>query len=230
MTDLVLRRIPEHPSRHGGRTGRHVEHDPKSRDYPVEAASAEAWQTRLWARLVAIFNQGDTGDCTAEAICGAVSTRPFGRHIRSQRTCRSVYHAETLVDGFGAPWPPNDRGSSGLAACKVAKARGWISEYRHAFSLNAALTALQAGPVITGVNWYDSFDRPGSGGVCDVTPGAQVRGGHEVCVVGIDVDAKTVRFANSWGGDWGFHGYAVWTWDTWARLLSEQGDVTVPVR
>jgi hypothetical protein len=230
MTEHIRRIIEEHPSQHGGRTGRHVDHDPASRDYPAAETAATTWQTRLWTRLVAIFDQGNIGDCTAEAICGAVSTRPFGRHMRSQRTCRRVYHAETLIDGLGAAWPPNDRGSSGLAACKIALQRDWISRYDHAFTLNAALSALQAGPVITGVPWMDSFDRPNPNGLCTWTPGAQVRGGHEVCVVGIDVTARTVRFANSWGPDWGFHGYGQWTWDTWERLLADQGDVTVPIR
>ena len=228
MTDIVRRLIEWHPSPDGGPLGRSVEHDERSRAHAVPALPS-IWRSTLWRRLVGIFDQGDTGDCTAEAITGAVSTAPFRHHIRSQRTSRAVYHAETLIDGFGDPWPPNDRGSSGLAACKVAQSKGWISSYNHAFSLNAALTALQAGPVITGVDWMDSFDQPDANGLCSWTPGAQVRGGHEVCVVGIDVEARTVRFANSWG-DWGDHGYGQWTWDTWERLLAAQGDCTQPVR
>lgn len=228
MAETVVRLIPEHiiPDQ---RLGRHVVHDPLSRNYAV-AELAGVWRSTLWRRLVGIFDQGDVSDCTAESICGAVSTAPFRRHIRSQRTCRKIYHYETLIDGLGTAYPPNDRGSSGLAACKVAVQRGWISSYQHAFGFNAAIQALQAGPVITGVNWYDSFDQPAGNGMCELTPNAQVRGGHELCVVGVDVDARTVRFANSWGTGWGDQGYGMWTWDTWTRLLAEQGDVTVPVR
>lgn len=207
--------------------GRSIEHDEASRGFAIAEAPG-IWRSMLWQRLVGIYDQGDTGDCTAESICGAVSTKPFGRRIRSQRTCKSVYHAETLIDGFGQPWPPNDRGSSGLAACKVAKERGWISSYQHAFNFNAAITALQTGPVITGVNWYEGFDQPDSNGLCTLS--GSVRGGHELCIVGVDVSAKTVRFANSWGAGWGDHGYGLWTWDTWTRLLAEQGDATQPVR
>ena len=45
-------------------------------------------------------------------------------------------------------------------------------------------------------------------------------------VVAIDADAQMVRACNSWGPDWGDHGYFQFSWDTWDRLLQERGDVT----
>src|SRR5690348_6712454 len=109
----VVRLLEEHPSRHGGRLGRHVWHDPKSRAYAVRAMP-ELAKSQLWKRLVGVYDQGDVGDCTAESICGAVSTKPFMRRIRSQKSIQGVYHDETTIDGLGSPYPPNDRGSSGL--------------------------------------------------------------------------------------------------------------------
>jgi C1A family cysteine protease len=83
--------------------------------------------------------------------------------------------------------------------------------------------------VICGVNWYSSFDQPATDGTCPLTPNAYVRGGHEVCIVGLDVASRTLRFANSWSAGWGSKGYGVWSYDTFTRLLAEDGDVTVPV-
>jgi hypothetical protein len=205
---MTVRVIPEHVVA-GKRLGRHVHHDPASRQYAVTRRAAPI-ASRHWTRHVPIFDQGNVGDCTAEAICGALSTGPFRHRFQSQRTMLSVYHDETLVDGFGDPYPPNDRGSSGLAACKIAQRRGWIRSYMHAFTLDAVQVALQDG-------------------TCAISPNAYVRGGHEVCLTGLDVASRTIRFANSWSASWSAKGYGVWSYDTFARLLAEDGDATVPV-
>lgn len=219
-------RIPEHVVP-GKRLGRNLHHDPASRAYAVTRRAAPI-ASRHWTRHVPIYDQGSVGDCTSEAICGALSTGPFRHRIRSQRTMLAVYHDETLIDGFGDPFPPNDRGSSGLAACKVAQRRGWITGYRHCFGLDDVLAALQDGPVLAGVSWWSSFDQPASDGTCPLTPNAYIRGGHEVCLVGLDVANRTIRFANSWGPTFGVKGYGMWTYDTLTRLLADNGDATVP--
>src|SRR5438105_1249409 len=102
MVEILRRVIPWEPSDAGGPLGRHVQHDPRSLDYQHPAAEAASWTTRFWKRHVGVYDQGSIGDCTAEAICGALSTGRFTKRIRSQRTCRAVYHRETLIDGFGA--------------------------------------------------------------------------------------------------------------------------------
>lgn len=216
--------IPELPG--AGRLGRHVEHDERSRQYPV-VRRAVPLRSRLWRRHVPIYDQGDLGSCTAQAICGAMSTGPFRHRFRSQRTVRSVYHAETVVDGFPGTWPPDDTGSSGLAACKVAKARGWITAYRHAFSLDDVIQALQDGPVIAGTDWLTGMDHPDSTGLVHAT--GDVRGGHEYGLVGVDISARRLRAANSWSDQWGDRGFFTIGWDDFASLLHRDGDVTVPI-
>jgi hypothetical protein len=93
-------------------------------------------------------------------------------------------------------------------------------------SIEAALTALAAGPVIAGINWYDSFDEPVHG-MCVISDGAQVRGGHEICLDELDVERGLVGFTNSWGEGWGEQGRGYFTWHDFTRLLKEEGDVTV---
>lgn len=222
---MIRERIPEHVVP-GRRLGRHVVHDPRSRDYAVRAASP--LRDVLHKRLVPIYDQGNLGCCTSEAICGGVCTRPLGHHIRSQRTVKAVYHQETVLDGYAGTWPPDDTGSSSLAAFKAAQARGWISGYRWAFSLNDALAALMDGPAIAGIAWREGCDNPDSTGLVRYT--GSVRGGHEICAVGVDVEAKRVRFANSWGDGWGDHGYFDMAFDDLATALADQGDFGQPVR
>ena len=37
-----------------------------------------------------------------------------------------------------------------------------------------------------------------------------------------------MRLRQSWGQDWGSHGYCDLTWDTLDRLLHEEGDAITP--
>jgi hypothetical protein len=181
-----------------------------------------------------VFQQGDIGSCTGQAALGAVGTGSIYDALHSvgkvpsltQEYAVSIYSRATQLDSFPGEYPPDDTGSSGLAVAKVLRERGYIKAYRHAFSFNAAVTALQLSPVITGVNWYSSFYRPNLNGECVITSRAVVDGGHEVVVDAIDVENKRVRFTNSWGQGWGRYGRAWFSFETWQRLLSERGDVT----
>lgn len=209
--------------------GRHVNHDARSRDFPYLGSGL--LHAVLWHRAGLAFNQGELGSCTGNALCGALNTDPLHRpreRLKKEADAVKVYEAATLIDPFPGSYPPTDTGSSGLAVCKVAKRLGWISSYRHCFSLTSALTALMHGPVITGVNWYEGFDTPDSHGTVRAT--GEVRGGHEFEVVGYDPATDLVVAWNSWGPSWGVHGRFRFHSSTWARLLGEAGDVTVPVR
>lgn len=216
----------------GKRLGRHVNHDDRSRAYVVVGREAWSLASVQHPREIPIFDQGALGSCTGNAAVGALGTgglydgigghAPFGEEMAV-----SVYSAATVIDGSPGTYKPDDTGSDGLSVAKVLKTRGYISGYRHAFSLNAALTALQDDAVITGINWYEGFDSPDSSGL--VTISGSVRGGHEVVVDGIDVVKKIVWATNSWGPDWGLAGRFCFSWNDWGRLLSEQGDVTVLV-
>lgn len=224
MAEITVRLIPEQVRPHR-RLGRHVEHDPRSREFRVRAK--DAVRSVEWKRHVGIFNQGSTGSCTGNAMAGALSTQPF-THRFHEKMAVELYHEATELDSVPGTYPPDDTGSTGIAVAKAALHDGHIARYEHAFSLDEALTALMNGPVITGINWYTDMDEPDENGL--VTVGGTIRGGHEVCVVGVDTDARTIRFANSWGTEWGAHGYALMTWSDWDRLLHEEGDVTAPVR
>lgn len=222
-----IRLIDEDPI-DGKRLGRHVEHDPKSLEYP--AAVAETLVTTLHHRHARIFDQGQLGSCTGNAMAGVIGTDPIyrgqGHEHANEKLAVELYEHATVIDGIPGEYPPDDTGSSGLAVAKAAQQLGFIQSYTHAFGLDHALGHLGLAPVIIGIAWFDSFDQPGPHGLLEISPDAQIRGGHEIEVLGLDVDAQTIRGANSWGPHWGDHGHFTMRWATFDDLLAQQGDVT----
>lgn len=148
-----------------------------------------------------------------------------GRVLREPDAVR-IYSEATVLDGFDGTYPPDDNGSSGLAACKAAKNEGLIGSYRWAFGLDEALAALVLSPVMVGVGWYDGFDAPNPEGLVHVS--GSIRGGHEFTLIGLDVKAETVFAVNSWGTGWGLHGRFCFSFADLSRLLTEDGDAVVP--
>ncbi|HKT01661.1 MAG TPA: hypothetical protein VJT31_19220 [Rugosimonospora sp.] len=224
MTDRTVQ-IPE-VVMPGMRLGRNIDHDDRSKAFPAMVA---ALQTARHERRCPPFDQGQLGSCTGNAMAGALMTDPLyqpGRDL-SEKDAVELYAEATRLDRFPGVYPPDDTGSSGLAVAKAAKREGYISAYRHAFGLQQALGALVVGPVITGVKWYSSFDQPLATGEVQITADAFVRGGHEFEVNGIDVENRRVWCVQSWGPTWGGLGDGTFwmSWDTWDKLLQEQGDV-----
>jgi hypothetical protein len=231
--DAVLRRIIDETVDPERRLGRHVEHDPLSREYAYEAAAA-ALVAVTHARHGGILNQGNLGSCTGNAAAGAKNTEPVyhsgSTHLIPESGAVDLYSLATRLDGLSdGYYPPTDTGSSGLAVCKAMKQEGMIGSYQHAFSMAAALSALQAGPVITGIDWYEGFDDPDANGVVKIA--GQIRGGHEVVARGYEPGASPgdalILLDNSWGTSWGDSGHFYWTVATWQTLLDNQGDVTI---
>jgi hypothetical protein len=174
----------------------------------------------------AVLNQGNVGSCTGNAMAQALMTAPLrkvGRTLK-EADAVSIYSDATKIDGSPGTYPPNDTGSSGLAVAKVAKTRGLISAYTHAFGVDHAIGALQLAPFLFGTNWYQDMFTPDANGF--VHPGGAVAGGHEILCIG-DTGEHLV-FLNSWGARWGVKGKFYLSYADFAQLVAEQGDVVVP--
>ena len=207
----------------GKRLGRHVRHDPKSFEFP--APMAARLQSVRHNRLVPIFDQGDLGSCTGNAAIGCISTDPFKFH-GTEKDAVDVYAAATRLDSILGHYPPDDTGSSSLAVMKVLKQRKQISGYSWGFGLDHALRALVLRPGITGISWRTGCDEPDIDGMVRYT--GAVRGGHEIQLVGLDVDKQVVWFANSWGPSWGKNGYFGMLFSDYGKALANLGDVVFP--
>jgi hypothetical protein len=222
--EIETRIIPERYVQ-GKPLGRDVRHDPRSWKYP--SPRAKKIVSVLHKRHGWPFDQGKKlGSCTGNAVAGLLMTDPFhvkGRNL-TEADAVELYSRATHLDPYKGIYPPKDTGSSGLAAMKAAAEEGYIQSYGHAFGLEHSLKTLVLTPVVTGVNWYEGFDKPDRDGM--VKKKGEMRGGHEFLVVGIDAEAKTVRASNSWGSGWGDGGYFNFSWDAWEFLLDQDGDVT----
>lgn len=220
-----------------------------------------------WPRRLAILNQGALraalerygiaedalGCCVAMATTGLLGTAPHD-HIaeilglsrytdgteaeRATDWALAFYADCTEADPFAGSWPVDDTGTDGLTACKVAKARGLISSYRHASTLRGLVTMLQDGPVLLGVPWRERFFEPDRHHRIDPVGWADTAeaGGHEIEVVGVELwrndpdqlDRAVFRFANSWGTSWAEDGYAYFGGRTY-ELLRSGIDVRQPL-
>ena len=230
--EVAIQRIEEHPVA-GKPLGRHIQHDPRSRDFPVRAAVDATLSEVHHLRHGKIFDQGSVGSCTGNATAGAINTDPIHkkRHrLLSESDAVAIYSMATTLDGSPGSYPPDDTGSSGLAAAKAAQKKGYISAYHHAFDIQQAMAALQLSPLIIGVNWYEGFDHPDHATGLVALSG-RVRGGHEIEVLGFaprSTFPEGILFLdNSWGSGWGLNGGFTMTVATLTQLMSEQGDVTV---
>ena len=83
--------------------------------------------------------------------------------------------------------------------------------YRVDQTLKDLLNALADGfPIIMGFTVYESFEGDDVS-VTGLVPMPKLEekqlGGHAVLCVGYDIEAKTFKVRNSWGEEWGDHGY-----------------------
>lgn len=234
MPDIYRRRIEEQLVA-GKPLGRHVEHDPRSRDFVYgPSRSLTPLVTKMHPRRIGVLDQGLLGSCTGNAAVGAIGTAPLygrlpeGHPALNQTLAVRVYSDATRIDGVWGEMPASDTGSTGIAVAKVLTSMGLAAGYQHTFSIDGALRALVRQPVLLGINWYEGFDLPNSSG--RAWPSGELRGGHEIVLDGIDVENRLVWATNSWGKYWGLQGRFCFGWWALERLLAEDGDVVVPLR
>lgn len=209
------------------RLGRNVVHDPRSRGFaaptPVDPGT---WRTRALRVYDPIPNPNQTlGCCTGVSKCVAFNT------VGSRRTGRILtmddavvcYSRATRLDPWTGYWPPDDTGSSGLAAAKAAQALGWGGAYYWLFGgADDVVGQIMLGnPVSVGTAWYDDMFNPDSRG--QVHPTGPLVGGHQWTVRGYDKPSDRLLGRCWWGG---FRDFWISRADL-DSLLDDNGDAHV---
>lgn len=216
------------------RLGRKPYWDPRNDGYPVEgahprlalAATAIKRKTRRWyvsPTVMAALNQGATPQCTAYGSEMWARCLPLTQHHLPPASdlyaqIRAVDVAEGRVYAEGA---------TTLAAMKAMQALGVIGAYRWATDAEVAFNTLAfQQPVIFGSNWYWSMFNRDHEGICRITPGSKVAGGHLYAINALIVRPHSedlLRIAQTWGD-----GYYYLPVSDFARLLFEDGELAVP--
>lgn len=227
--------------------GRIQHHDPRNLNYAHSVLPKSAIKSVTWARHTPILDQGSIGSCTGNALTGALGTDSAGRTATAQVTVKAdsknifkastytldenfavmAYELNTRLDDIKGQYKPDDTGSSGPACGKTAQALGLASGYTHAFSYDALRSALQAGPVLIGIPWYNSMFDPQADGQIAVDKTSGLAGGHELMIREYDAVKDVAWVDNSWGLSWGVNGRGYFKGADLRALLADGGDVTV---
>jgi len=169
-------------------------------------------------------DQGQTSECVAFAWThwledGPVTQPGKGPIVEPD----DLYDAARKVD----EWPGEDYdGTSVRAGAKVLKARGFVSAYHWATTVEQmAATIIELGPMVVGTNWYTGMDDIDEVGFLRVD--GKVEGGHAWLVNGVHIKHALFRMKNSWGRGWGNRGMALVSFEDMERLLREDGEACI---
>lgn len=219
---------------------RHVLHDEASKDFQARTLLSSRRPPHLKSvehkRIAPVWNQGEIGQCTAEAALGLLMTEPLHKPefnyngTGPDADTLALYREETRLDNRDIPgsWEPEDTGSTGLWSMKALHQRGTIRGYRWAFSLMTVLQLLQEMPVSTGTAWYPSMFEPDERGLLAVDRSVAPAGGHQYDLIGVDMETEEVIGMNSWDTTWGDNGKFRMSFADYGALLADNGDAVVP--
>ena len=170
-------------------------------------------------------DQGSTSQCVAYSWMHWVEDGPVVQPSAPPPILDPaiLYQEAQKVD----EWPGEDyEGTSVRAGAKVLQARGFISSYYWARSLSEVIEVLlSTGPMTVGTNWYDGMFSPDADNYLQIT--GALAGGHAYKLDGVNKRYRHFRMKNSWSRSWGNNGYALISFDTFERLLGEDGEACI---
>lgn len=186
------------------RLGRHVRHDERSRAFALPVvADPSTWHDKAIRIYDPYPNPNQPiGNCTgvSKAVSlNAVGSRNLGR-VLNMADATALYSWATRNDPWAGEYPPDDTGSSGLAAAKAAVAYGVGGEYRWLFGgADQVVQTIMAGRVVSiGTYWYWAMFDNGWPSAPLVVAGGHA-GGHQWTARGYDASNDWVLGRCWWG-------------------------------
>ena len=226
MPDLDIKLVPQLDKR----LGRQKVHDPISRGWPLSLAlDRSTWRTKTVRVYDPLPNPNQChGECTGVAnamMLNAIGNRKKGEVLKMDYA-HQAYSLATQLDPWDFTWPPEDGGSSGLAAAKAAQRLGKGGAYRHVFrGADEVVQLIQTGRAVSvGTWWTWGMFEPDDNNIIEPTGG--LAGGHQYLARGYDLKRDLIRIRCWWG----------WFRDVWIRrnhlndLLMDDGDAHVQDR
>jgi hypothetical protein len=147
--------------------------------------------------------------------------------VASERFAIVAYDLVTHQTGDPSQeWPPTDCGSNGYYVCTEFERNGTIGSFKSASGVTNVVSLLQAGSVMMGAPWFNSWMEPDSLGFVDgggtyddfqYAMSSGVAGGHETCITAIErlvigpegyirPEMSHARVRNSWSTSFGDNG------------------------
>lgn len=175
-----------------------------------------------------VLDQGQTPECVGCGLEGLMNASPVRQKPPHCLSWDGIYKAAQLKDGMPLPHD----GTTVRAGVEVLYKAGNIASYHFGLSFDDIWTwLLTMGPVVIGVNWYESMMVTDNYGFLNI--GGDVAGGHCVFLDGGSIakikGKRCTRGRNSWGTDWGLCGSFWLTEDALSRLLAEQGEAVAAI-
>lgn len=127
-------------------------------------------------------------------------------------------------------------GTSVLAGAKALQERGYIGEYRWAFTTDDLIDAIvSVGPAVIGIPWMEGMYETRPSGLVEVH--GRIVGGHALCVTGWhsgirlygegNARPEVLRWRNSWGHEYGRNGDGYIKVEDFDTLMKQHGEACI---
>jgi hypothetical protein len=214
--------------------GRNIEKDARSLAYRPQLLEEEDFESIRHHVNIGVLNQA-VGCCTAGNQINMIASDQIWKTLTDQQKAVILadpneamldwYREITRTDEFALAWEPDDTGSSGTSASKTTVRRGFSRGFINGYNLRESFAMFQNGTIGIGSWWYSSFNRPARDGRVTITPDAYKQGGHQYTGIELDFENGRVVMLNTWNYDWGVDGEFWYDFETFDRLLLEDGDL-----
>lgn len=162
-------------------------------------------------------DQGQTSQCAGYSAAGYCEFQHWKtEHCPHQMDATAIYNAAKKIDGI-----PNQQGTFLWSALDAAIGMGLISGKSKKVEPNEQAVKFaihQYGVCLLGFNITTDWNIvEKKTGLIKNTPGAAKRGGH--AVVGCGLDSTGIYLQNSWGEEYGIHGFAILSWEQFSTQI-----------